>query len=148
MPGFVLNALRMIFHIIVITLWLRGYYHAVSLILKMRQLRQRGRNMRLVLSLLKAMWVCQPAQIWDFLLDMLRRIKKEYQKEWNFQYSALSDAMSLCHTLKITLYVLSNRYPIVLVITQSCLTLCDPMNYSPPGSSLSMQFSRQEYWSG
>ena len=29
---------------------------------------------------------------------------------------------------------------------QSCLTLCDPMDYSPPGSS--MGFSRQEYWSG
>ena len=32
-------------------------------------------------------------------------------------------------------------------IAQLCLTLCDPMNYSleaPP----SMEFSRQEYWSG
>ena len=31
---------------------------------------------------------------------------------------------------------------------QSCLTLCDPVNCSPPGSSLSMGFPRQEYWSG
>ena len=31
---------------------------------------------------------------------------------------------------------------------QSCLTLWDPMDYSPPGSSvLSMGFSWQEYWS-
>ena len=30
---------------------------------------------------------------------------------------------------------------------QSCLTLCDPIDCSPPGS-LSMEFSRQEYWSG
>ena len=30
---------------------------------------------------------------------------------------------------------------------QSCLTLCDPVECSPPGS-LSMGFSRQEYWSG
>ena len=32
-------------------------------------------------------------------------------------------------------------------VTQSCLTFCDPMDYSlqaPP----SMGFSRQEYWSG
>ena len=29
---------------------------------------------------------------------------------------------------------------------QSCLTLCDPIDGSPPGSS--MGFSRQEYWSG
>ena len=32
-------------------------------------------------------------------------------------------------------------------VSQSCLTLCNPMDYSPPGS-LSMAFSRQEYWSG
>ena len=32
-------------------------------------------------------------------------------------------------------------------VTQSCPTLCDPMDYSPPGSSV-MGFSRQGYWSG
>ena len=38
-----------------------------------------------------------------------------------------------------------NPYPEVkLLVTQSCLTLCDSMDYSPPGS-LSMEFSRQEY---
>ena len=31
---------------------------------------------------------------------------------------------------------------------QSCLTLSDPLDCSPPGSSLSIGFSRQEYWSG
>ena len=30
---------------------------------------------------------------------------------------------------------------------QSCPTLCDPIDSSPPGS-LSMGFSRQEYWNG
>ena len=30
---------------------------------------------------------------------------------------------------------------------QSCLTLCDPTDGSPPGSP-SLGFSRQEYWSG
>ena len=33
-------------------------------------------------------------------------------------------------------------------VAQSCLTLRDPMDCSPPGSCLSMGFSRQEYWSG
>ena len=35
-------------------------------------------------------------------------------------------------------------------VAQSCLTLGDPMDYSPPGSSVGryMGFSRQEYWSG
>ena len=32
-----------------------------------------------------------------------------------------------------------------MLITQSCLTLCDPMDCQTP---LSMEFSRQEYWSG
>ena len=31
-------------------------------------------------------------------------------------------------------------------VTQSCPTLSDPMDYSPPGPP-SMGFSRQEYWS-
>ena len=32
-------------------------------------------------------------------------------------------------------------------VTQSCPTLSDPMDYSPPGPPF-MGFSRQEYWSG
>ena len=31
---------------------------------------------------------------------------------------------------------------------QSCLTLCDPMNCIAHQVPLSMEFSRQEYWSG
>ena len=31
---------------------------------------------------------------------------------------------------------------------QSCLTLCDPMDCSLPGSSVFLGFSRQEYWGG
>ena len=34
-----------------------------------------------------------------------------------------------------------------VLLAQSCLTLCDPIDCSLPGS-LSMEFSRQEYWSG
>ena len=36
---------------------------------------------------------------------------------------------------------------VLCLVTQSCLTLCDPMDCSPPGSSVH-GFSRQEYWSG
>ena len=36
----------------------------------------------------------------------------------------------------------------VLVVVQLQLTLRDPMDSSQPGSSLSVEFSRQEYWSG
>ena len=33
-------------------------------------------------------------------------------------------------------------------LLQLCLTLWDPLDCTQPGSSLSMGFSRQEYWSG
>ena len=33
-------------------------------------------------------------------------------------------------------------------LLQSCLTLCYPMDYIACQASLSMGFSRQEYWSG
>ena len=35
-----------------------------------------------------------------------------------------------------------------VLITQSCLTLCNPMDCSLPSAPLSMGFSRQKYWSG
>ena len=35
-----------------------------------------------------------------------------------------------------------------MLILSSCLTLCDTINCSPPVAPLSMEFSRQEYWSG
>ena len=31
---------------------------------------------------------------------------------------------------------------------QSCLTLCDSIDGNPPGSPVSLGFSRQEHWSG
>ena len=44
-----------------------------------------------------------------------------------------------------------NQYDLACVHAKSlqlCLTLCDRMDYCPPGSSVSMGFSRQAYWSG
>ena len=34
-----------------------------------------------------------------------------------------------------------------MLVTQSCLMFCDPMNHNPQ-APWSMEFSRQEYWSG
>ena len=34
-----------------------------------------------------------------------------------------------------------------MLVTRSCPALCDPMDYSPPGSSC-LEFSWQGYWSG
>ena len=36
---------------------------------------------------------------------------------------------------------------VLCLVTQSCPTLCDPMDCSPPGSSVYGTLS-QEYWSG
>ena len=35
-----------------------------------------------------------------------------------------------------------------VLVAQPCLTLCDPLGCSPPGSSVHGTFPRQEYWSG
>ena len=35
-----------------------------------------------------------------------------------------------------------------VLVAQSCLTLCYPMDYIAHQAHLSMGFSRQEYWSG
>ena len=35
-----------------------------------------------------------------------------------------------------------------VLVAQSSLTLCYPMDCSPPGFPLSMEFSRQKYWRG
>ena len=47
----------------------------------------------------------------------------------------------------MALYLLLLKYQESEVDTQSCPTLCDPMDGSPPWA-LSVEFSRQEYWSG
>ena len=41
----------------------------------------------------------------------------------------------------------SNPKEVKVLVAQSCLALCDPVDCSPPGSP-SMEFSRYEYWSG
>ena len=39
------------------------------------------------------------------------------------------------------------KIEVLLLFTKSCLTLLDPTDCSPPGSSV-LEFPRQEYWSG
>ena len=41
-----------------------------------------------------------------------------------------------------------NFYKSVVLVTQLCLTLCDPMDCVARQAPLSMESSRQEYWSG
>ena len=41
----------------------------------------------------------------------------------------------------------SAQLVVVVLVAQSCPAPCSPMDCSPPGFRLSMEFSRQEYWS-
>ena len=72
------------------------------------------------------------------------------------EFSVSTDANTICHKdstpahqglEKVT------RIVVVVFVAQLCLTLCDPMDCSPPWTiacqaPLSMGFSKQEYWSG
>ena len=55
---------------------------------------------------------------------------------------------SLYSLLFSVFYFLLEYHVCVCLVTQSCLTLCDPMDCNPPGSSVHGIFFRQEYWSG
>ena len=57
-----------------------------------------------------------------------------------------SQSQQRCGEVGIILYGLMGWC--VCLVTQSCLTLWDPMDCSLPGSPLFMGFSRPEYWSG
>ena len=45
------------------------------------------------------------------------------------------------------LYIHIYKSEVKVLVTQLCLTLCDPIDCSPQ-VPLSMEFSRQDYWSG
>jgi len=66
----------------------------------------------------------------------------------------LMEMIRLMEVLKISKALLKQQYSRYLSAAaaakslQSCPTLCDPIDSSPLGSSLSLGFSRQEYWSG
>ena len=50
------------------------------------------------------------------------------------------------HLLCDCMALLTEGLNVLCLVTQSCLTLCNPTDSSPPESSWG--FSRQEYWSG
>ena len=58
--------------------------------------------------------------------------------------------LSHCVSVVCVSFLLDSKYldsMCMWVCALSCLTLCNPMDYSLPGSSV-LAFSRQEYWSG
>ena len=55
----------------------------------------------------------------------------------------------MVHIWKLNKFFTLSIFNIVVVlVTKACLTLCSPMDCSPPGSLVHGKFSRQKYWSG
>ena len=68
----------------------------------------------------------------------------------NHGYLCCFHVLAIVNKATVNIGVRVSVWIIVLsgyVCAQPCLTLCNPMDCSPPGSSV-MEFSRQEYWSG
>ena len=102
-----------------------------------------------------------PFHIYLFPWDLLEKTKGE----WRNHYCRASSA-----SLVLLLCCLGEKFASMssvpfcewmkVLVCQSCLTLCDPTDCSPPGSSVhgilqarilewvAISFSRQEYWSG
>ena len=59
----------------------------------------------------------------------------------NGQFCTLHNCLSL--KSPISTWKLLRIPSVCLLVAQSCPTLCNPMDYTP-----SVEFSRQEYWSG
>ena len=51
------------------------------------------------------------------------------------------------HGFHLELFILPLK-KVKALVAQLCLTLCAPMNYIADQAPLTMEFSRQEYWSG
>ena len=88
--------------------------------------------------------------------DTLKPYSQKTSQSNHTRTTALSNSMKLSHACEATqdgrvMVERSDRmWPTEeseSEVTQSCPTLSDPMDYSPPGPP-SMGFSRQEYWSG
>ena len=66
---------------------------------------------------------------------------------WNHKESDMTEQLTLSLSFFSHIHIYTCMHPKLL---QSCMTLCDPMDYSLPGFSVHGKStpSRQEYWSG
>ena len=93
--------------------------------------------------------------------------QKIIKSNGNFQWSLLRTSLGLqwdcsnkgVHTVGILTWFCEEEKPRMLakcafkkevkvLVTQSCPTLCDPMDYKTLQAPLTVEFSRQEDWSG
>ena len=74
-------------------------------------------------------------------------VSSQISEIWDWGPDFLSVPMGPRLSPASALSTLQWKVKVKLLVTQSCPTLCDPMNCSPPGSSVH-RFPRREYWSG
>ena len=95
---------------------------------------------------------------WPLLVLLMSLSLKSDQSSLFLEHAKLSPILRTLYMLFLLLKWLSPCCQhgwlflfLVCVCAKSLLsypTLCYPVDFSPPGSSMSMGFSRQEYWSG
>ena len=66
----------------------------------------------------------------------------------SFCISCFQFRSSFCLILPAALYFFILATWVAVLVIQSCLTLCNPMDYIAHQAPQSMEFSRQEYWNG
>ena len=100
----------------------------------------------------KAPETCQSRQKFPLHIKILKQVIKvitrcntQKHKLHSHKFACIYKDVYLSVSLHMDVY--KDWSEVKVSVTQSCPTLCDPMDCSPPGP-LSMGFSRQEYWSG
>ena len=112
---------------------------STSLLQKSRMLwRAEKSTIHNIVSLLSNLWYISTSLLISQVQRILSASNKCLKKITVLPTDFLFLALRKCHHIKQTKGVM-------VKVAQSCPTLCNPIDYSPPGS---MEFSRQEYWSG
>ena len=104
-------------------------------------------------SLLLTVGMCCRAGLWNSscvrasLAAQQKRIHLPMQEtqETQVQFLGVQDLLEKEMVLNNNNLCVTN---FMCLVTQSWLTLCDPMDYIACQAPLSMEFSRQEYWNG
>ena len=75
-------------------------------------------------------WVYNNVVVYIYVYIYIFSDSLHYRLLQTLEYS------SLCYTSPYYLFILYIVVVVVVLVAQSCLTLCDAMDYSPPGSSV------------
>ena len=92
--------------------------------------------MVIILSVIECLYTCHSYMLFMYNLSLQQTDEID-----------ASNIIPIFHMRKLRPSRIFFFFLILVLVAWLCPTLCDPMDYSPPGFS-SMEFSREEYWSG